>query len=71
MLYNALDFIKTANALLKPHGLRLRTKASQRGGGVPSWVWIEETGTPPVVPIKPVDWEGLNKHLASMGLPSK
>lgn len=38
-----VGFLKTLNALLKSHGLRVRAKACQRGGGVPSWVWVEKT----------------------------
>lgn len=68
---HSLDWLQMLNGLLKPHGLRIRTKASGRGGGLPSWVWVEATSTPPIVPVKPPDWEGLNKHLADMGLPSK
>jgi hypothetical protein len=34
-------FLPTVNALLKPHGMRMRLRASARGGGVPSWAWLE------------------------------
>lgn len=55
--FNNIDWLPSINALLKSHGLRLRMKASQRGGGVPSWVWLEKTdgGTTDVrkLPVQP------------------
>jgi hypothetical protein len=33
--------------MLKKHGVRIRAKATQRGGGVPSWIWVEKLEQPP------------------------
>ncbi len=38
----SVDFLKTVNALLKDKKVRVRTKAYQRGGGCPTWIWTED-----------------------------
>ena len=39
--YTSMDWLKSVNPLLKAQGLRVRTRAYARGGGCPSWVWLE------------------------------
>lgn len=37
-----VGFLKSLNPLLKHHNLRVRTQAFARGGGCPTWMWVEE-----------------------------
>lgn len=43
-----VGFMQSVNAMLKKHGVRIRAKATQRGGGVPSWIWVEKLEQPPL-----------------------